>query len=435
MNRLKLSENRRGFLHDGKPHFLLADTIWSAFACATPAEWDHYTRVRSEQGFNAVQISLLPVLHDASDTYIGEPPYRSAGGFDSGPWDFTAPNTAFFDRAEQMLELAVERGLRPCIVLLWNNYVAGTWANARRPDVTIARDEVGDLARYAAARFRAYSPIYYISGDTKFENDEITGTFLEALDVVKEEDPETLASMHIGGNMSDLPDAVVSSKNLDFYTYQSGHRITDVHASWQLAEAFREKSPVRPIVNSEPCYEGHGHAGSVYGRFNAFDVRRAFWQSVLAGANAGFTYGGHGLWSWHRRGAEFTSVANSRVPIDWTTSLRLPGGSDTAASTRLFEALGLHAAEPAQELLVDAPEAVRCARVRRAGGRDDLVIYMPYTDPVTVRIDSSPGDAEIVDLASRTPLKGEIVGGAGGVTVAAPEINSDYIVVLRDARI
>ena len=435
MNRLTVSDDRRGFLLDGKPHFICADTIWSAFCCATEAEWDHYTRTRSEQGFNGVQISLLPVLHDASNTYVGETPYKSTNGYASGPWDFRKPNDAFFDKAEKMLELAVARGLRPCIVLLWNNYVAGTWANARRPDVTIPRDAVAELARHAAARFRSYSPIYYISGDTKFENDEITDTFLEALDVVKEEDPETLASMHIGGNMSELPDAVVSSKNLDFYTYQSGHRITDVHASWQLAEAFREKSPARPIVNSEPCYEGHGHAGGVYGRFNAFDVRRAFWQSVLSGAGAGFTYGAHGLWSWHRRGAKFTSVTNSRVPFDWTTGLRLPGGSDAAASTRLFEALELHDAEPAQELLVDAPEAVRCARLRRAGGRDDLVIYMPYTDPVTVRIDSSPGDAEIVDLASRTPLKGEIVAADGGVTVAAPEANSDYIVVLRDARI
>ncbi len=104
--------------------------------------------------------------------------------------------------------------------------------------------------------------------------------------------------MHMTPN-GELPRSFVDA--IDFYMYQSGHHVERQDRPYTLAEKFMAYPVKRPIVNSEPPYEGHGRVGSQT-RFNAFDVRKATWQSLLSGAKMGVTYGAHGVWSCHRRG-------------------------------------------------------------------------------------------------------------------------------------
>ncbi|TVR52044.1 MAG: DUF4038 domain-containing protein [Spirochaetaceae bacterium] len=435
MRKISVADSGTFFEADKRPFFFFADTVWAAFSNATEEEWDVFTQYRAEQGFNTLQISVMPVLHDASDTYVGPTPYASKGGYARGPWDFTKPSDEYFEKAERMVALAAERGLTTCLVLLWNNYVPGTWANTRRPDVTIPKELVAEYSSFVANRFKSYNPVYFIAGDTRFETDEITEYFMIGLDAVKKADPSALTAMHITGNNSDLPAVVVDSPLLDFYTYQSGHRIEHIHNTWKLAEQFREKYPTRPIVNSEPCYEGHGHAGGVYGRWNAFDLRRAFWTSVLSGANAGFTYGAHGVWSWHRRGGEFTSVPNSRIPFHWSTGMAFDGGWDCAFSKNVFEQYGLWEAEPAQDIIPDAPEGVRAARAASGSGRQVVAVYMPCADPVTVTVDDAAKYRfTIVDIERRQYLGAEVSTVDGGAVVVLPERNTDYLIIGEKAR-
>ncbi len=424
---LDIAASRDRFEIDGEPHFVCADTAWNAFTSATEEEWDRYTRYRAEQGFNTIQVSVLPVLHDASLTYTAPTPFASTHGYDQGPWDFTRPSSAYFERAELMTALAASRGLRICLVLLWNNYIPGTWGHRSRPDVALPRELVEPFATLVAERFRAHHPLYFIAGDTKFETEAITGYFVAAIEAVKGADPSALAAMHLTGNNSDLPACVVESPHLDFYTYQSGHRVEHVHGGWQLATAFLEKYPTRPLMNAESCYEGHGHAGGVYGRFTAFDVRRALWTSVLAGAKAGFTYGAHGVWSWHRRGAHFTSVANSREPFDWSVALEFAGGWDTAYSARIVERFGLNGLRADQSVVPAAPEGVRAARIDSTG---TVVVYLPYADPLRIVASDAPElEYRIIDFSRRIELAADVVRGDGETTVRMPEINGDYLIV------
>lgn len=92
----------------------------------------------------------------------------------------------------------------------------------------------------------------------------------------------------------------------------------------------------RPVVNGEPCYEGHGK-GRTRTRFKAFDIRKATWQSLLSGAKMGITYGGHGVWSCHFEGMEFVNPEWKFMPYDWEEGLRLPGAWDAAYAKWLFE--------------------------------------------------------------------------------------------------
>ena len=63
MIKLELAPSRDYFLVEGKPFFYLADTVWAAFASVTIEEWARYLEVRRGQGFNALQISILPITH------------------------------------------------------------------------------------------------------------------------------------------------------------------------------------------------------------------------------------------------------------------------------------------------------------------------------------------------------------------------------------
>ena len=76
-------------MKDGKPYFYLADTAWMAFSNLPLDDWDRYLTYRSLQGFNALQISILPITHDTSmsDENI-EPFHKNA----TGGWDFTKFN-------------------------------------------------------------------------------------------------------------------------------------------------------------------------------------------------------------------------------------------------------------------------------------------------------------------------------------------------------
>lgn len=40
--------------------FYLADTVWSAFTNIDLTDWAYYLKVRKEQGFNVLQINILP---------------------------------------------------------------------------------------------------------------------------------------------------------------------------------------------------------------------------------------------------------------------------------------------------------------------------------------------------------------------------------------
>src|SRR5579872_3376898 len=100
---LTVAPTGRHFLADGRPFFYLADTIWSAFAGPTEEEWRDYVAYRRRQGFTALQISVLPILHDASESALDLSPFpRDARGH----FDFGAPSSAYFERSASLLAAA-----------------------------------------------------------------------------------------------------------------------------------------------------------------------------------------------------------------------------------------------------------------------------------------------------------------------------------------
>ena len=123
LGKLTVNGRQDGFLCEGKPFFWFADTCWSAFTSITEADWDYYLTRRAEQGMNVLQINTLPQW-DRCCPDLGIWPYASEDGVH---FDWSRPNQAYWDRAAAMCRAAVEHGIRPALVLMWCNYVPGTW--------------------------------------------------------------------------------------------------------------------------------------------------------------------------------------------------------------------------------------------------------------------------------------------------------------------
>jgi hypothetical protein len=79
-------------------------SIWP-IQCGAPSpiflleEWEEFLHYRKMQGFNVLQINILPQWdRSQSDRDTLEPFHTTKSGY----WDFSAPNEAYFSKAQQM---------------------------------------------------------------------------------------------------------------------------------------------------------------------------------------------------------------------------------------------------------------------------------------------------------------------------------------------
>ena len=423
MGPIAVNGNRDGFVVGGRPWFYFADTVWSAFSRATLEEWTDYLDYRQAQGFNVLQISILPILHDASGPDQGAIPFASNS---SGAWDFGTPDIRYFAKAQTMVRMASEAGFVVTLVVLWANYVQETAFAVRDPSHVMPLAAVEPYTRMVMEAFAAYNPVYCISGDTDFGSHMTTAYYMTALNTIKSIDPTAITTLHLQPSVR-LPDEIARSSLLDFCMYQAGHRLEDHRFNYLLAEDLFKHSKRRPIVNGEPAYEGHGY-GNTYGRFDAFWVRKAFWQSVLSGAKAGFAYGAHGVWSWHRKGNAFTNVEWSKTPFDWKTALRFPGAWDAAFSRWLFEVNGLFGIDPRNDLLRTEYPDIRAAAT---GDLSAIVVYAPYSVDIPLDADLRDYECRTIVLSERNVTIPRLRRAGGATVVEMVESNSDSLVICK----
>lgn len=421
MKPIAISKTQDYFVQNEKPFFYLADTVWSAFTNTTFAEWEEYLNYRKMQGFNTLQIDILPQWdRSQSDHDILEPFERTSTGL----WNFHRPNEDYFTRAKQMVAMAHEKGFIPALVVLWCNYVEGTWGAQRLSGNQIPSDAIQPYIQYIVQNFAEYNPIFFVSGDTDLKTEVTIERYLTALKAVKGFCPTALTTFHLNPP-TDLPEEIANAPELDFYMYQSGHHAEEQSNAYTLAQQFAKKPVKRPVVNGEPCYDGHGF-GNAYGRFSGFHVRRAIWQSLLSGAKAGFTYGVHGIWSWHEQGKSFPNPQFSSQPYPWRTALRLQGAWDAGFIKWIFETYKLFDIEPSNDMLDNEYPEIRMAT---SSDHEKVVVYMPFNAEVNLKIDLSDYECFSLNLSDRLVAKPEIQPVRDGSVIRMHDFNSDILVI------
>lgn len=411
---LRVSDTGRFLVDDsGKPFFYLADTVWATFGNVPIELWTPYLRYRRMQGYNALQISILPIVHDRS---VGPGLIEPFAVKSDGSYDFDQRNEAYFAKAERMVEMAVERGFTPVLGVLWCCYA---WNHGDPNPNRMTPDQVREYATYAAERFQRFDPIFFISGDTPQNDEEELDRYRIALDAVRSVCPRALCSMHLWGGQ--VPNERLRD-GVDFYMYQSSHGANGQQQARILARKHLEL-PRKPVVNAEPCYEGHGRMGAEdRNKFSAFDVRRATWQSLLSGAVMGITYGAQGLWSGQVEGLRLMAEKGKFEAYDWEFAYQLEGSWDAAFAKWVFENFQLFTIEPADFMLNEDEEVVAAADA----GRTRIAVYAPYTTSLIFDLDLSSYTCSVINLHDRRIWTPPVHCGATS-TLEFPQFNHDML--------
>ncbi len=411
---LKVSDNARYLVYeDGTPFFYLADTAWASFGNVPLELWESYLRHRKMQGFNALQISILPIIHDRS---VGPGLVEPFAKKENGAYDFSQRNEAYFAKAEKMVQMAVDYDFIPVLGVLWCCYAIQR--NDPNPN-RMSLDEVREYSTFAAKRFARFDPIFFISGDTPQYDAEEIERYRIALEATKAICPNALYTMHIAGGRT-LDERLIDG--VDFYMYQSGHGANSQKSSQDLAKRFQEL-PLKPIVNGEPCYEGHGRMGTEdRNKFSAFDVRRATWQSLLAGAIMGITYGAQGIWSGQIKGMRLMAEKRKFEAYDWEFAYQLEGSWDVGFAKWVFENFKLMDIEPVDLVRNEDNEIVAAADVART----KIVAYAPYTTSIEFDIDLSEYTCSCINLNDRRIWTPPVRTGSTSI-VELPQFNHDML--------
>ena len=426
MSRLKLSENKTHFELDSKPFFLLSDTEWAAFQKLEPEDFREFVIRRARQGFNAIQFIVLPCTHDNSPGEKDMHPFH----FKDGKYDFYNINDAYFDRAEKMLSIMKEYGLIPFLHLFWVNYIPETWGEKSSPDTVMPYECLEPIAEYIINRFKKYEPIYSVSGDTYFETELVVKYYKTILDVLYRLDPEGLTTLHIGPDAIP-PEELCAHPQYHFYAYQSGHNNNLADPSigqenmLRFSKMFLENPHKKPVMNTEPCYEGLSFAFE-YGRFGAFHVRKAIWQSLLTGATLGVSYGAHGVWQMHRHGEKYNNAVFAGMPYSRFDALHFEGAWDAGYSKWLFENYNMTDIVPytgsykarSQKLCCAAKEGLRVA-------------YLPYNDDFTFCEDLSDYDIKVVCLENKRIIIPEVKIENGETIITKSICNEDILIIAK----
>ncbi len=419
---LTVSSNHKMILKDNAFFFYLADTCWSAFTNITDEEWEYYLNTRKVQGFNTIQINILPQW-DASETNLKYFPFQIDA---QGKFDYEHINHEYFEHARKMCVKAKECGFELALVVLWCNYVPNTWASALYKRGIMPKECISSYVTKVHETFSDLEPIYVVSGDTDFNTQETIDYYVTAGKQLKALAKHCLFTAHIKGRYTELPQPLYEL--MDFVFYQSGHNAQNMGMPYLLAEEMRQKYPNKPLINSEPCYEEMGYSRKMYGRWTRFDVRRAAWMSLLSGASAGITYGAAGIYSWHKINKRFGSGIGEGfdVPKCWEDALQFLGAWDYGYIQFLFSALKLNDLIPCQELLVNDTKEIRIAQCH-----DNFYIYLPINTTVRLNRIFNGYRAKIIDLEDRFIANGELTFTHDQTHISMHRFHQDVLIVLE----
>lgn len=422
-----ISENQKCILKDGKPHFFRLDTAWMAFTNLTVEEFEEYVSFRAQQGYNGLLLQNTPALHDMT-THVKYQPFKT---YEDGSYDFRVINEEYFRVAVQKLELMEKYKMTPFLSPMWMSFVPPSESEEYcTPVGKVLGDETlyHAFLEYSIETYKRFHPVWMIGGDAKLDQEHpiYLKYYGYMAQLIREKCPEDLITAHINDHCN-LDPIYAQSGYVDFYTYQSGHSYnehSDLMLPVKMAEVYRQGYPKKPIMNLEPMYEAHGY-GHRFLRFDNYFIRRAFWYSVLSGANSGFAYGAHGIWMFYD-GTGFTSEHWSKLPLLWRSSLKLPGAYDVIDSAALFEQYHMFELEPCQSINVTGYEEIRTAATE---DQNLIVTYTPCTQHIDLTVDLTQYKCTWYLLGEKI-TEPAVVRKEGNISIAEMyQYNSDGVLV------
>jgi len=358
---------------DGKPFFWLGDTGWLMFLKLDREEADQYLEDRRKKGFNVIQVM---VLHS-----VGEVNVYGDSALING--NVATPKTIpgndfsnrkeydFWDHVDYIIDKAAEKEIYIGLVPVWGGNVKAGLVNQQQAKI---------YAAWLANRYKNKPNIIWINGGDILGSDslEVWNTIGETLDSI---DKNHLITFHPRGRTTSS--LWFQNENwLQMNMFQSGHRTyaQDTSSSepfrfgednWKYVNLDYNKTPVKPVLDAEPSYEGipYGLHDTSLPRWKDKDVRRYAYWSVFAGA-AGFTYGDNAVMQFRKAGEKTGAYGAHDY---WFDAINDPGAGQMIWLKKLMLSKFYFDRIPAQALIAD--QGKRYDYIAATRGKDYAFFY------------------------------------------------------------
>ena len=395
--RLKVSENGR-FLskEDGTPFFYLGDTAWELFHRLNREEATEYLRNRAEKGFTVIQ---AVVLAEIGGLYIPNP----YGHLPLENLDPTRPIEAYFEHVDFIVDQAERLGLYIGMLPTWGDKVNKKWGAG--PEI-FNPENAEAYGEYLGRRYKDKPIIWILGGDRPVENERHRAIWnAMARGLAKGDGGNHLMSYHPSG-WNTSAKWFHDADWLDFNMHQSGHSSHN-SPNWKFTQETYQLAPVKPTLDGEPCYEDlpvrfwefekddmrgaltPEAADTLFnlGWFDDYDVRKAAYWSLLAGA-CGHTYGNNNIWQMYAPGRK----ANVYCRSNWREAMNHPGATQMGYVRKLFESHPFLLLEPDNTLVSNDPgEGPGKMMAARASDGSYAYCYTPAGQPVRVNMKKMAG--------------------------------------------
>jgi len=430
--RLKVSDNRRFLVTaDGKPFFWLGDTTWELFHRLNREDAERFLKNRAAKGFNLVQAVALAEFDGltAPNAY-GHLPLKNN--------DPLQPQEDFFQHVDWIVAKANSLGIYVGFLPTWGDKWNMKWGAG--PEIFTPQN-AGAYGEWLGRRYRDAGIVWILGGDRPVESDahkEIIRAMARGLR--RGDGGAHLITFHpTGGQGSSVP--FHNEDWLDFNMRQNGHA-TEFTGRYDKTREDYDRTPVKPVLDGEPIYEGHPVAfdAKKFGHSVAADVRRPFYWDVFTGA-FGHTYGHHSVWSMHHAGRQ---PVNAPL-MPWTEAIDEPGAFQVGIGRRLIESRPFLTRIPDDSVLVptEYPTLVPGAGTRRfVATRDEggsyAMVYAPVGRTFSVRMDKITGAKVKAWWFNPRDGKATAIGtfenkGERAFTPPTPGELLDWVLVLDDA--
>ena len=364
-----------------EPFFYLADTAWMLFSKLTEGQARTLFEDRAAKGFTAVQAVVFRDLFEPNtENAYGIRPFAS----EADMWAVRM-NPEWLDYVKRIVAVAAEYGLMIGLLPTWGD----KWnehSNSAGP-VIMDQDSAERYCRTLSDALAAHENVVWIlGGDSPVQEQRHADTITAmARGIRSGGSGDRLITFHPSGLGSS---ALFHSQDwLDFNALQTSHFRPNVPGYLHIERLFHQQ-PTKPCLDMEPNYEyspmfvlGRGNQLNTP-VFDAYDVRKSYYRTVLAGA-AGFTYGCEPIRQLFSEGDRIHIWEDVGLPT-WTESLSAPGSSQLSLLPRLLTERSYFTRLPAPELFQP---------IRQAGA---------WTDAMSIGIPTAGG--QNVDPASHVSV-------------------------------
>ncbi|HKJ85101.1 MAG TPA: DUF4038 domain-containing protein [Spirochaetia bacterium] len=341
---------------DGSPFFYLADTVWMLFNKLTEREARSLFEDRAAKGFTVIQSVIFRDLFEPNTPNAhGVKPFASDADMRE-----VRMNPEWIAYVVTLTNIAAEydliMGLLPTWGDKWNEH-----SNSAGP-VIMDRASAREYCRYLSDSLgECENVIWILGGDSPVQKQEYADTIRAMADGIRSgASADRLMTFHPSGMGSS--DLFHAEPWLDFNSLQTSHYKPNIPGYLSI-ERLVNQLPVKPCLDMEPNYElspmfvmlGASREGSFTPRFSAYDVRKSYYRTVLAGA-AGFTYGCEPIRQLHRAGDPIHIFEGSEM-ITWEKALTAPGSAQLNLLPQILRERSYFTRVPAGELFLPLQQA------------------------------------------------------------------------------